>query len=597
MKILGITLGHDSSLALIEDGEIKGMLEAERYFRQKRYKLSAERLESGPHPSGYQMVDLADLLLILDMVKEEWGGQYDAVAVQNQGRVDEYNNLLTVLRQQGFELGDAMHVDHHLSHAASVFYTSPFDKALVLSYDGEGNDGQTIFFEADGDGLRYLERNPTRFGQSYNNLGYMASISADISGSTAGKTMGLTSYGRTREEWLPAAGRYVREYEKLPRWPTEGLADKGKGHKINSLGLLDIRELKKYIKKVDYRKTKGVLKNLKQLASADEANLELHLPGLDHQDTQDLFKTVQTAWTNEVLALVEKHRGFSRNLCVVGGCALNGITNYELEKTGWFDGIHLIPNPSDCGLSAGAALYYYYAKTGKPFKGYGRYYSPYLGQEAYDKADLPRLKEQYPHRELDPKQTAGHLAALVHQDLIVGVVRGRYEVGPRALGNRSILCNPLNPDMRDILNEKVKHREWYRPFAPVVTAEDSSTYFTNEAEIPYMSVICYTRPEYADKLPSITHVDSSARVQTIAKDQNAFIHTALKEFEKLSGMPIMLNTSFNPGGEPILNFYQVAFEMLEQTGLDLLLIEDTLFAKPGQEQMLDAVDAALQAGG
>ena len=136
---------------------------------------------------------------------------------------------------------------------------------------------------------------------------------------------------------------------------------------------------------------------------------------------------------------------------------------------------------------------------------------------------------------------------------MVGVIRGRYEVGPRALGNRSILCNPLNKDMKDIVNRKVKHREWYRPFAPIAAAERATDYFTNIAEIPYMSVICYTRPEYQEQLPSITHVDGSCRLQTLSKDQHPFMHHTLMEFEKLSGMPIMLNTSFNPGGEPILN--------------------------------------------
>jgi carbamoyltransferase len=141
--------------------------------------------------------------------------------------------------------------------------------------------------------------------------------------------------------------------------------------------------------------------------------------------------------------------------------------------------------------------------------------------------------------------------------------------------------------MKDILNSKVKHREWYRPFAPIVTAEGASKYFTSVADIPYMSVICYTREEYRDILPSITHVDGSARLQSVNKDQNGFIYDLLKEFEKLSGYPIILNTSFNPRGEPILNYYHVALEMLDTTDMDLVLIENTLFCKKGREAILD----------
>src|SRR5262249_31044271 len=154
---------------------------------------------------------------------------------------------------------------------------------------------------------------------------------------------------------------------------------------------------------------------------------------------------------------------------------------------------------------------------------------------------------------------------LVADDRIVGVIRGAYEVGPRALGNRSIFCNPLHPEMRELLNDKVKHREWYRPFAPVATAEDADRYFTNVDEIPYMSVICYTRNEWRDRLPAVTHVDGSTRLQTIRRDQNAFVYDALREFERLAGVPIMLNTSFNPGGEPILNFLHVGLQMLDET--------------------------------
>jgi carbamoyltransferase len=149
------------------------------------------------------------------------------------------------------------------------------------------------------------------------------------------------------------------------------------------------------------------------------------------------------------------------------------------------------------------------------------------------------------------------------------------------------LCNPLNPNIRDILNDKVKHREWYRPFAPVTTAEDAHKYFTNISDIPYMSVICYTRSEYADSLPAITHVDGSARLQTIRREHNSFLWDTLKQFERLSSLPIMLNTSFNPGGEPILNFCAVGLEMLNNTELDLVLIDNILFCRSGKEYLLD----------
>ena len=146
MKILGISLGHDSNFALVEDGKITAMMEAERLFRQKRYKLSAQTLAPGKYKSTYQYVDIEDLNRFLDIVRKEWGSAFDAVSVQNQGRTEEYNNLLSVLKEKGFSWKDAHHVNHHLSHAALSYFTSPFEDSLVLSYDGIGNDGRTVFF-------------------------------------------------------------------------------------------------------------------------------------------------------------------------------------------------------------------------------------------------------------------------------------------------------------------------------------------------------------------------------------------------------------------------------------------------------------------
>ena len=165
MRVLGVTLGHDASFALVEDDLLIGMLQAERWFRQKHYKLHCLTLEPGKHLSGYQEVSVDDLELFLSQVAREWGTEFDAVAVQNQGRRDEYENLLTMLRRNGFSYRTAEHLDHHLCHAALAFYTSPFESSLVLSYDGGGNDGFTVLFDADGrEGISQAGASDLRFG-------------------------------------------------------------------------------------------------------------------------------------------------------------------------------------------------------------------------------------------------------------------------------------------------------------------------------------------------------------------------------------------------------------------------------------------------
>ena len=583
MKVLGVTLGHDSSFALVEDGHVTAAMEAERYFRQKRYKLHALTLSPGKQPSGYQYVDVEELRGFLHVVTRAWGTKFDAVAVQNQGRVEEYRNFLTLLGEAGIQVDAAHQVHHHLSHAALAFYTSPFEESVVLSYDGEGNDGQTIVFQAGPTGLKYVEKNRIRFGQSYNNAGYMCGIKPDVSGTTSGKLMGLVAYGEVRPDWLPYARRYVREYQKLAPHLGKGLNPYGRGHRINPVALAEVPELQPFLTRGAHD---SVWDRARQLLR-NHPPPELRLPGPEDKTAQSLAATVQAAWTEEVLALLEPHRNRSRNLCVTGGCALNGIANYEIQQRGLFPATHFVPNPTDCGLSAGAALWAHHHRSGRPFRGHDGYFPPYLGPEAFDRDQLPVFRDKYLHRDLAPGTATAALARLIHADRIVGVIRGRYEVGPRALGNRSILCNPLNTEMREIINRKVKHREWYRPFAPVVTAEDAHRYFTNTDEIPYMSVICYTRPEWADRLPAVTHADGSARVQTITRAQNAFLHDTLKAFEVLSGVPVILNTSFNPPGEPILNFCAVGLQMLETTDLDLVLIDDTLFSRVGKEHLLD----------
>lgn len=589
MKILGISLGHDSNFALVEDGKLMKIMEAERYFRQKRYKLSAEHLEAGKFKSTFQYTDIEDLRMFLSLVKKEWGRNFDAVAVQNQGRKQEFENLRIILKDAGIQYDSIHHVDHHLSHASLSYFTSPFDRALVLSYDGIGNDGKTVFFEANGNRLDYKRNIEIAFGQNYNNLGYILGINPEIDGTTSGKTMGLTSYGRVREDWLPFARKYVLEYKKIPYAELDDLQSRGLGHRINDVGLRDIPELKKYLSPRKYPLDIKNLKDRLKLWLGIIHQDELRLPGPKDKDSQDLAATVQHAWTEEVLKLLREERSDHNNLCVVGGCALNGTTNYVIEKSGLFGKAHFIPNPSDCGLAGGAALYAYYCINKNEFSGSKEYFSPYLGSQPYDLEKLIELKNKYPHKEIDKALMPKVLAKLIARDLIVGYISGGYEIGPRALGNRSILCNPLNPNMRDILNDKVKHREWYRPFAPMVTEEDSQKYFTNTAPVPYMSVICDTREEYREKLPSITHVDGTARIQTVNPGQNKFIYEALKEFERLMGMPIFLNTSYNPAGEPILNYCEVGLEMLDKTDLDLVITENTVFSNHVKRHLLESI--------
>jgi len=550
MKILGISLGHDTNFCLAEDGQIIEVIEAERFFRQKHYKLHATDLSEGDKLSGFQYVNINELKTFLNKIKNKWGSEYDYVAVQNQKREEEYQNLKKLLQEEGIFYNEIKNFDHHYSHACSSFFTSPFDDALILSYDGAGNDGYTILYQGKGNKINRINSFDIKFGASYNNFGYMVGIKPDNSGTSSGKTMGLASYGKPIKEWIPFFEKHITTYNKKPRKQVEGLQSYGNIHTTN------------------WDFIAGNCCSTEETLTPKDAT------------SHSIAATGQHAWTNLVINMLTDYKHISRNLCVVGGCALNGTTNYKIQKLKLFENFHFIPNPSDCGLSMGAALAAFYEKTDKLFKGHNEeYLNPYLGEEAYDKDQLECLKLEYGNLTLNSDQAAKHVAELICQDKIVGVIRGRYEIGPRALGNRSILCNSQNKEMRDIVNHKVKHREWYRPFAPVCTLEDSDKFFTNEHELPYMSAICYTKEEHRDALPSVTHVDGSARLQTISSSQNKFLYDTLKEIEKINNYPICLNTSFNPKGEPILNYYEAGLRMLHSTELDYVLIENILFWK------------------
>ena len=384
MDILGISLGHDSSFSLVSDGKIIEIMEAERYFRRKRYKLQCQNLTPGKQKSGYQYVNLAELEFFISLAAKSWGRDFEYLAVQNQGRYEEFNNLIILLRRAGFNFKSGLSVNHHLAHAALSYYTSPFKEALILSYDGFGNDGYTLLFKASPAGIEYFKHSNVRFGQCYNNLGYIVGIQPDVSGSTAGKLMGLSSYGQMQKSWLPYALRYVRKYRKLIDPRPDEMGEYGKAYRFSSFSLDKIPDLKNFVSKVRQDIPVRLSEKIKHCFCIKLTTGQLRLPGPENKLAQDLAHTLQWAWTQEVIRLLGRHKNTSRNLCLVGGCALNGIANYAIQQSQMFKDIHFVPNPSDCGLSAGAALYVYHKFNTGHFKGYPGYLSPYLGSEPFD---------------------------------------------------------------------------------------------------------------------------------------------------------------------------------------------------------------------
>jgi len=343
----------------------------------------------------------------------------------------------------------------------------------------------------------------------------------------SGKIMGLCSYGDVNEDWLPHFENY---YRRKP----DGL------NYIEFLGEL-----------------------------GEQTGLVFDIQNrLTGQTAWDVAKTSQMAFENVFMEMAQPFLDEYPNipLITVGGCALNILLNTKLQQI--LDRpVFVPPNPNDCGIATGMILNHMKPETAVDVT--------YAGVPILDKNTLMSHVEERRGRELNMDVLTDDLA----NGKIVGVVRGTSEHGPRALGNRSIICNPAYPDMKDILNAKVKNREWYRPFAPVCKLEDVSKYFDFEGESRWMSFCPTVKEEWREKLVSITHVDGTARVQTVTEEQNPWLYNLLTEFEKKSGIGVLLNTSFNVNGKPILSRYTDALTVYDKTEMDRLLLEDYYFGK------------------
>jgi carbamoyltransferase len=276
---------------------------------------------------------------------------------------------------------------------------------------------------------------------------------------------------------------------------------------------------------------------------------------------------------------VKKETG-ATHLCIAGGVALNSVANGKLIRSGMFEDVWIQPAANDAGLALGAAYHVYNSKLGRPrtYTMKHAFYGPGFDTETIRKAlEIGKI----PHREIDdPSRTA---AELVAQDKIVGWFQGRQEVGPRALGNRSILANPRRADMKDIVNRYVKHREPYRPFAPSAMEDHTPDYFDIDRPNPYMLIVCDVRPEKRDEVPAITHVDGTGRLQTVSREENPLYWKLIDEFRKITGTPVVLNTSFNIRGEPIVTTPEDALKCYFTTGLDALVLDRFLVEKSPEE--------------
>ena len=288
----------------------------------------------------------------------------------------------------------------------------------------------------------------------------------------------------------------------------------------------------------------------------------------------------------EVLLKMANHihkKTKEKNLCFGGGVALNGVANSRILKEGPFENVFIPPSPGDAGSSVGCAQYAYYSflKNSRKIESNSEKAisnNVYVGPN-YSELEIKSFlnNEKIPYKTFDRQSLLETTAKLISEKNVVGWYQGRMEWGPRALGNRSILADPRDGKMKDVLNEKIKHRESFRPFAPSILKEFESEYFDLDVPSPYMLLVAKVKKP--NLIPAVTHVDGTGRLQTVTRDSNTLYYDLISEFHKITGVPVVINTSMNVKGEPIVNTPSQAYAMLTKTDMDYLVLNNFLISK------------------
>jgi len=565
---LGVSRTHDVSAALFKGGELLGIAEAERVLELKNAR-GPDKLE----PAIIELlaqhdiaIDEIDAIAIADTGRERLEASFPETLAKVHGdfplaRIGQ-RSILKGLPLGDIALGFRNDVDvfyscHHASHALSALYQAGFEECAILVVDGYGICCGTIAYHYKNGNLHRLDnfKDAALLGWRYQLFGHfpkeIISEKTDIL-DLAGKVMGLNAYGTPVPEYVSYFADWFR----------------GDFASYETCWNLD----KAFFEDL-------ILGGLRKDGSSVKDPLFLNIVS----SMQEAYSQVMGEMTTQLL----QETG-SRNLIVTGGCALNVLANTRLATLA--DNVYFQPNSGDSGLALGsasaAAAYLANTPLHHPDISMESRRNPYMGLRLQDEKLVDGLvpTNLVKHWLPESKQsTCVELAKRLAAGEIVGVVRGRSEIGPRALGNRSIFAHAALPDMRDVLNAKIKHREWWRPFAPVCRAIDAKEYFDFAVPSPYMLTAATVRPAYLAILKSACHEDGTARLQVIPdRDWHPLLWDILGELKAQTGIGVLINTSFNDGGKPLLNRGSSAISMLENTQMDAAWIDGWLFSKTSQ---------------
>ena len=577
--VLGLnTYDHDVSACLLRDGAIA-------------FAIAKERITRNKHASGFYKE-------VIDYCLQAEGITLDDVDLVVRNcyllPVPEMEERLVYFDAPGFlpefERGEAakhplyrsgqdkvVSISHHLAHAYSAFAVSPFEEGVVMIVDGVGS------YQSD-----VMEAYPA----------------SDAATPLARESESYYKFKGTELEclkkvWMePDRGFLSDEFYTMPglgalysRASTYIFGDWNKCGELMGLAPYGRHEQVKHLLEL----TDGKLQvprwtgDFKQPHIFDGSSWEKS-PSMRHWE--DLAWRVQDDTENVLLARARwlRETTGAKNLCMAGGVALNCVANGRVAREAGFENVWIQPAAGDDGIAIGCA-YYGWLEILKQRRSFVMDHSyvgkPYSEQEAASALQKFLVRIQVDARRSD--NVCRDTAKLLADQRVIGWFQDRSEFGPRALGNRSLLADPRKPEMKDILNSRVKHRQAFRPFAPIVLAERMKDVFEGEEDSPFMLIAKPVRPEWRDRIPAIVHVDGTARVQTVREATNPMLYRLLKEFEALTGVPVLINTSFNIKGEPIVETPEDAVACFLNTGIDNLILHDTVVTKTAMHRVVAPV--------
>ncbi|MGE5503183.1 MAG: carbamoyltransferase [Actinomycetota bacterium] len=538
--VLGVTVGHDGSVAVVKDGRLVAAISRERLTRRKKdHGVTKAEVDYVLDLAGARLEDVACVAFATyTFAPDNFLKVYDMAGQEIRRNLWDHppgRYVEEVKVKLGQHATRGVWVQHHLSHCASAFYTSPFERSAVFSVDSSMIRPEVCSLYAYGDGSQMfpLYCPGVMIGNAYHQFTRKLGLGDGLF--KAGTTMGLASYGTPLPLAVEKWRDYGRSWYERPEQPD------------------------------DLRHIDLMWSELAQVAP----HVEFSHEESDTRRAMDLAASLQYVFEETIVAAAQElHRRTAHysdgKLCLAGGSFLNCNTNSAILARTPFDDVHLFPGCGDDGNAVGSALFVAHHVMKQP-------------RPRYEPQDVAYLGRSYPTpdvgRPLDLDEVAGAIAA----GKVVGWFQGRAEFGPRALGNRSILADPRNPDMRDHINFKVKRREWFRPFAPMVRAEAAADWFEFDRPSPFMLFTAKVRRPEA--LPAISHVDGSARLQTVTATSNPRIYDLLGRFQALTGMPVLLNTSLNVNGEPLVETPEDALRFWDTTPADLMVVGDRMLVR------------------